>query len=109
MVYLYENIASRVPYTRDMVELLIYAGLAALLLAGLAALGRPRTISDEEYASQKGKGSMVGNAMHALHDVLAPQRAEALRKAKTEILEEEASGDPPSDDDVPAANPRPSD
>jgi hypothetical protein len=88
-----------------MVDLLVYAALAALLLAGLAALSRPRAISDEEYAALKGKGSLVGNAMHALHDVLAPQRAEALRKAKTEILDEDPSGDPPPDE-PPAGIPR---
>ena len=104
---LYEDTRAGVPYTPGMVDLLIYAALAVLLLIGLAALGRPRTISDEEYDSQKGKGSLVGNAMHALHDVLAPQRADALRKAKTEILDEDPSGDPPPDEPPGGAPHRP--
>lgn len=90
-----------------MVELFIYLGLAALLLAGVMALARPRSISDEQYEEMKGKGSMVGNAMHALQEVLDPQKAEALRKAKTEIVEEEPSGDPPSDDTPPDEPVRP--
>lgn len=81
-----------------MVEWIVWLGLAALVIAGALALARPRTISEAEYEEQKGKGSLVGNAMHALHDVLAPREAEALRKAKTEISEEQPSGDPPSDD-----------
>jgi hypothetical protein len=81
-----------------MAEWIVWLGLAVLVIAGVLALARPRVISQEQYEEQKGKGSLVGNAMHALHDVLAPREAEALRKARTELTEEEPSGDPPSDD-----------
>jgi hypothetical protein len=81
-----------------MVDWIVWLVLAALVIAGLVALAHPRAISETEYTAQKGKGSLVGNAMHALHEVLAPREADALRKAKTEITEEQPSGDPPPDD-----------
>ena len=79
-----------------MTTAIIYGVVLALVVAGLAALSRPRRISEDDYEAMKGKTSVVGNAMQALHDVLAPQRAEALRKAKTELQEEaDPGGDPP--------------
>jgi hypothetical protein len=75
---------------------LIYLAVLALVVAGLVALSRPRKISVDEYEELKGKTSMIGNAMHALQEVLAPERAEALRKAKTEQTDEaDPGGDPP--------------
>jgi hypothetical protein len=79
-----------------MIETLIYLAVLALVVAGLMALSRPRTITPDDYEAMKGETSMVGNAMHALQEVLDPQRAEALRKAKTEQQEEaDPGGDPP--------------
>ena len=79
-----------------MVDLLIYAGLAILVIGGLLALARPRRLSDEDYEAMKGRTNLVGNAMQGLQDVFEPQRAEALRKAKTELHQEaEPGGDPP--------------
>ena len=74
---------------------LIYLAVLALVVAGLVALSHPRKISEDEYEELKGKTSMIGNAMHALQEVLAPERAEALRKAKTEQNEADPGGDPP--------------
>ncbi|MGH9868097.1 MAG: hypothetical protein ACREAA_08040 [Candidatus Polarisedimenticolia bacterium] len=79
-----------------MVDLLLYAGLAVLMIGGLLALARPRRLSDEDYEAMKGKTNLAGNAMQAIQDVFEPQRAEALRKAKTELHQEaEPGGDPP--------------
>jgi hypothetical protein len=79
-----------------MMTALIYLAVLALVVAVLAALSRPRTISEDEYEEMKGKTSMVGNAMHALQEILAPEQAEALRKAKVEQQEEaDPGGDPP--------------
>lgn len=79
-----------------MTTILMYLAVLALVVAGLAALSRPRRISDEEYEEMKGMTSVVGNAMQAFHGVLEPEKAEALRKAKSEQQEEaEPGGDPP--------------
>ena len=84
-----------------MVDLLIYLTIGALMLGGLLALARPRRMTDEEYEQMKGKTSMVGNAMQGLQDVFEPQKAEALRKARTELVRpaEDPGGDPPDPDD----------
>ncbi len=75
---------------------LIYLAVLALVVAGLVALSRPRTIGEDDYEAMKGKTTLVGNAMHGLQEILAPQRAEALRVAKTEQQEEaDPGGDPP--------------
>ena len=86
-----------------MLTAIIYLAVLALVVAGLAALARPRAISEDEYEEMKGKTSMVGNAMHALQEVLAPGQADALRKAKAEQQEEaDPGGDPPNPDGPPS-------
>ena len=83
-----------------MVDVLIYLMIGALMLGGLLALARPRRMTDEEYEQMKGKTSMVGNAMQGLQDVFESQKAEALRKARTELARpaEDPGGDPPDPD-----------
>ena len=79
-----------------MADILIYTVLALLIVGGLLALAHPRRISDEDYEALKGKTNLTGNAMQAIQDIFEPQRAQALRKAKTELHQEaDAGGDPP--------------
>jgi hypothetical protein len=87
-----------------MITVLIYLALAVIAVAGLAALARPRSISQDEYDEMKGKSSGVGNALQEIQSIFEPGRAEHLRKAKTEIrAEAEPGGDPPEpgkDDEI---------
>lgn len=87
--------------------LLVYIVIGILIIAGLAALGRNRPISKEEYESRKGQGGGAGNAllrgagqgMLELQGILEPGR-EQLRVAKEEKQDEEdESGDPPDPGD----------
>ena len=79
-----------------MVEWIVYIVLAVMLVGGLIALSRPRTITDQQYEEMREKGSAVGNALQGLQEIIQPGSAEHLRKAKTEIrAEEDDSGDPP--------------
>lgn len=83
--------------------ILPYLILAILVFAGLAALGRRRSITRREYEERLGKGDGAGNAlmrgagasMLELQGILEPGR-EQLREAKEERRDEgDESGDPP--------------
>ena len=78
-----------------MIELLPWAIVIALAVAGLAALGRKKPISDEEYRKQRGKGVGLGNALLAFHEILEPQRGQVKKAQEERKDEEKAPGDPP--------------
>jgi hypothetical protein len=83
---------------------LVYLAFAALVFAGLSALGRRRTMTREEYEARKGHGDGAGNALLRgagaglleLQGLLEPGR-EQVRKVQEEDREEDDdSGDPPN-------------
>ncbi len=78
-----------------MITALVWLGVVALVVAGLAALARERPMSDEEYEERRGKGSAVGNALLALHDVLEPGRREAVKAREERRAEADPGADPP--------------
>lgn len=82
-----------------MITALIWAGVLVLLVAGLAALARARPMSDAEYEERRGKGSPIGNAMLALHDILEPGRGEAGKAREERRAEADPGADPPDKDE----------
>ncbi len=89
-----------------MVVALIWLGVVVLIVAGLAALARERPLSEEDYEERRGKGTALGNAMLALHELLEPRRGEAGKAREERRAEADPGGDPPDTD--PEAAPGPS-
>jgi len=82
---------------------LVYIAVAALVFAGLAALGRKRSMTRKEYDDRLGRGSGPGNALRRgvgeglleLQGLLEPGR-EQVRKVREEREDTgDAGGDPP--------------
>jgi hypothetical protein len=87
---------------------LAYLAIAILVFAALAALGRKRPMTREEYDARRNQGGGPGNAllrsagagMLELQGILEPGR-EQIRRAKEERTgEEDESGDPPEPGDA---------
>ena len=77
-----------------MANLLLWVTIAGLLIYGLAAISRPRSISTEEYEQVKGRSPMLQPLLE-LQNIYNPGMKDLL-KAKTEIRQErEGEGDPP--------------
>ncbi|MBI3450049.1 MAG: hypothetical protein HY049_14185 [Acidobacteria bacterium] len=83
--------------------LFVYLAIAALAVAGLAALGRKPPMTREEYDDRLGRGAGPGNAISRgmgeglleLQGILEPGR-EQVRKVREEKEDaRDASGDPP--------------
>jgi len=83
--------------------LFVYLAIAVLIFAGLAALGKVRPMTREEYEERRKQGGGPGNALVRglgeglleLQGILEPGR-EQVRRAKEEKRDEEdAAGDPP--------------
>ncbi len=79
-----------------MIELIPWAIMVILIVAGLVALGRRKPISDEDYRKQRGKGAGVGNALLAFHELLQPQAGQVKKAREERQDEEKAPGDPPA-------------
>ncbi len=88
-----------------MVLALIWLGVVALIVAGLAALARERPLSEEDYEERRGKGAALGNAMLALHEILEPRRGEAGKAREERRAEADPGGDPPQTDSDPPSEP----
>jgi hypothetical protein len=78
-----------------MIAALVLLAVLALVVAGIAALARERTMTDEEYEERRGRGAGVGGAVLALHEILEPGRAEAGKAREERPAEPDPGGDPP--------------
>lgn len=78
-----------------MITAILWLAALILIVAGLAALGRRRPMTDREYEERRGKGAGLGNALLALHDLLEPQRGQAGKTRLERRAEEDPGGDPP--------------
>lgn len=74
---------------------ILWLAALALIVAGLSALGRRRTLTEEEYRKRRGKGAGMGSALLALHDLLEPQRGQAGKARLERRVEVDPDGDPP--------------
>lgn len=81
-----------------MIEILLYSGVGVILLALLAMLGRPRSITPEEYKRMKDRTSASASVLLDIQSMIEPGKKHHLEQMVDEHEDEDDDGDPPDPD-----------